>query len=106
MSRLGKLLGEPKEVEIKGEKFMIHPLKVKDMSMMNKPDATDEEKMVMAKEIIKKSLVDENPTDEEIDGLTAEVFTELMDHILELNGFKDERLTKIKERVAQTNTNG
>jgi len=34
MGTLSKFLGKPKEIELNGEKLIIHPLKVKDMELL------------------------------------------------------------------------
>ena len=101
MSKLNKFLGKSEEVEIQGEKLTIHPLKVKDLNLfVGKENASQEEQMRLSKEIIKKSLKDDEVTDEEIDDMTTEVFIILMDEINRINGFKDDkiaRLAKLKE---------
>ena len=101
MSKLNKFLGKSEEVEIQGEKITIHPLKVKDLNLfVGKENASQEEQMRLSKEIIKKSLKDDEVTDEEIDDMTTEVFIILMDEINRINGFKDDkiaRLAKLKE---------
>lgn len=102
MSKLAKFLGSPKEIEIKGEKLKIYPLKVKDLNMMTNTNMTDEQKLELSRTIIKKSLRDEEVTDEEIENMDMEVFVKLMSEINKLNGFEDEQLTKIKERIVQT----
>lgn len=103
MSKLGEFLGAPKEVEIKGKKLTIYPLKVKDLGLF-KETMTDEEKVNLSKEIIKKSLNDPEVTNEEIDNMDMESFVQLMDEINKLNGFEDERLRKIKEKISQAGT--
>lgn len=105
MSKLGKFLGKPEEFEIQGEKIMIYPLKVKDLELfMGMEKASPEDQMKLSKTIIKKSLRDEEITDDEIDSMNAEAFMDIMEGINKVNGFKDEKLdklTKIKERLAQ-----
>jgi len=104
-SKLGKFLGKAEEIEIQGEKIQIYPLKVKDLQLfVGKENATPEEQMKMSKTIIKKSLRDEEVTDEEIDEMNTEAFMDLMDSINRINGFKDEKLDRIrqiKERALQ-----
>lgn len=105
MSKLGKFLGTPEEVEIQGDKLMVYPLKVKDLQLfIGKENASQEEQMKLSKEIIKKSLKDEEVTDDEIDEMNTEAFMDIMDAINRINGFKDEKLdklTKLKERLVQ-----
>ena len=100
MSSLGKFLGQPKEIEIDGEKIMLHPLKVKDMSKFSNQNASDEEKTKMSTEILKLSIQD--ATEEEINSLPVEMFVKIMDEINKLNGFNDEKVDKlsmIKKRM-------
>lgn len=104
MSKLGQFLGTPKEVEIKGQKLVIYPLKVRDLSLF-KEGLSDEEKVKLSREIIKRSLNDSEITDKEIEEMDIEVFMELMEEINKLNGFEDERIRKIKEKIVQSRTN-
>lgn len=102
MSKLGKFLGQPVQVEISGETLNIYPLKVKDLKLfMGKENASPEEQMALSREIIKKSLKDEEVTDTEIEEMKTEIFMDLMDAINNVNGFKDERLEGIKKRIIQ-----
>lgn len=102
MSKLGKFLGHSEEVEIQGEKLMIYPLKVKDLKLfMGKENASPQEQMNMSKQIIKKSLRDEEVTDEEVDDMNTEAFMELMNAINKLNGFKDDKIDRIKQLKEQ-----
>jgi len=99
MGTLSKFLGKPKEIELNGEKLIIHPLKVKDMELFSKQQPTEAEVKQMSTQIIKLSIPDS--TVEEIEGLDMDTFVKLMGEINELNGFKDERLDTIKARIAQ-----
>lgn len=94
MGSLSKFLGEPKEIEINGNKILLHPLKVKDMSKFSKQDATDEEKVKMSTDILKLSIPD--ATEEEIDKLPLEMFTKIMDEINKLNGFVNEDIDSLR----------
>ena len=98
MSKLGKFLGQPKEVEIKGEKMTLFPLKVKDLVLF-KENMTAEEKMKLGGKLIKRSLNDDSITDEEVESMDLEVYVALMDEINKINGFEDGRITKIKESI-------
>jgi hypothetical protein len=101
MSRLGKFLGLPQEFEVESMgKVNIYPLKVNDIKLF-KQNATPEEQLIMSKEIIKRSLQDEKDiTDEEIDSLPLQIFTELMEKINEVNGFTENEsaIRRIKEQ--------
>lgn len=97
MSKLSKFLGKSKEIEIEGEKINIYPLKVKHLQLFaGKENASDEEKLNLSKEMIKKSLLDEDVTDEEIDSMDQKVYTNLLKEINILNGFVDENIDKIR----------
>jgi hypothetical protein len=108
MSKISKFLGSPQEVEIKGEKITLFPLRVKDLSLfVGKENSTPEEQMRLSKEIIKKSLNDPEVTDEEVENMETETYILLMEEINKLNGFKDERLDRIKQlkdKALQTNS--
>ena len=98
MGTLGKFLGNPKDIEIDGEKLTIYPLKVKDMRLFVKQNPTEAEVADMGKEIIKLSIP--GTTDEEIDSLNMDAFVKIMDEINKLNGFKNEQLESIKAKIA------
>ena len=100
MGALSKFLGKPKEIEIDGEKIIIHPLKVKDMEVFSKQNPTEEEIKSIGKKILKLSIPDS--TDDEIENLNMKTFIKLTDEIAELNGFKDEHLGLIKAKITQT----
>ena len=88
MGSLQKFLGVPKEIEIEGTKIVLNPLKVKDMHIFSKQNATDEEKSKMSTDILKLSIQD--TTEEEINSLPLEIFTKIMEEINKLNGFNNE----------------
>jgi len=100
MGALSKFLGKPKEIVIKGETITIQPLKVKDMELFSKKEPTDKEIQQMGREILKLSIPD--ATAEEIDNLDMESFVQIMDEVNKLNGFKDERVGAIKDRIAKS----
>ena len=99
MGALNKFLGSPKEIEIDGEKLILHPLKVKDLAQVTKKDPTPEEAANIAKTFIKLSIPD--ATDEEIDSLPMDAYLKIMEEINVLNGFTDEQLDKIKRFAKQ-----
>ena len=109
MSKLGKFLGSPEEIEIQGDdgmvKLMVYPLKVQDLKLfMGKEKASPEELLVLNREIIKKSLKDEEATDDEVDNMKTESYMKIMTAINKINGFEDEKsdkLTRLKERLVQ-----
>lgn len=102
MGSLNKFLGKPKEIDIEGTKITIHPLKVKDMALFSKQDATEEEKAKLSKDILKLSIPD--ATEEEIDNLPLEIFTKIMEEVNKLNGFTDEKLDTIRKHIEQGKT--
>ena len=53
--------------------------------------------MELSKEIIKKSLLDEEVTNEEIEAMKTEAFMELMDAINKVNGFTNEKVDRIRQ---------
>ena len=97
MGALNKFLGKPQEIDLAGEKIQLHPLKVKDMSLFSNENLTKEESADMSKKILQLSIPD--ATTEEIDNLPMDKFVVLMEEINKLNGFTDERLDKIKQRI-------
>lgn len=99
MGSLNKFLGKPKEIEIEGNKIVLHPLKVKDMAKFSNQNATEEEKTKISRDILKLSIPD--TTEEEIENLPLEIFTKLMEEINKLNGFTDEKLDNLKKRIEQ-----
>jgi len=94
MGSLNKFLGKPKEIEIKGNKIILHPLKVKDMAKFSKQDSTEEEKSKMSRDILKLSIPDS--TEEEIENLPLEIFTKIMEEINKLNGFTDDKIEGLR----------
>jgi len=102
MSRLSKLLGKPKEVEIQGEKLLFKPLTVKDIDLIM--DLESESKRATAmKKIIAKTLKEAVPdaTDEEIESVAIENFAQLTDAIMEVNGLKDVPQGKNRQTIPQ-----
>ena len=98
MSKLSKFLGTPQEFEIQGEKTLIHPLKVKDLELFEgKENASGEEKTKLAGEIMRKSLQDDTITNKEVEEMSADAFSQIMDAISKLNGLTDERVERIRQ---------
>ena len=103
MSRLSKLTGKPKEVEIEGEKITLYPLKGKHLHMFAKKDVSEEQALKMSRDIIRSSWdPDESITDEELDNLPLKVMNKLLEEIMDLNGLKENEpgIGKIKEKIA------
>lgn|SRR3990167_10995522 len=103
MSRLSKFFGKPKEIEIEGEKFLIHPLKGKHLQLFMNENATDEQKMKMAKDIVKLSLEpsESEITEEEIGNLPINIFNQILEYAMEVNGLSQNKsaLDKIKQSI-------
>ena len=102
MSRLSKLLAQPKEVEICGDMFNIYPLTVKHLGLFT--NLEDPEKQGAAlKEIVQLTLKRAVPeaTQEELDNISVEHLEAISDAIFEVNGLKDEKTKLVKERLAQ-----
>jgi len=99
MGTLNKFLGSPKEVDIHGDKIVLHPLKVKDLEKFTKINPTPEESKEISKQIIMLSIP--GTTSEEVDELPMEQFTLILKEINKLNGFEDERADELKKRLKQ-----
>lgn len=102
MGKISEFVGSPKEVEFQGQKYKIRPLKVKDLESLNvNENASNKEKMNMAKKMIVKSL-EEDVTEEEVSEMPAGLFTKLMNEINDLNGFEEEDgARKLKEKLTK-----
>lgn len=102
MAGIKELVGAPKDVEIEGKSVRIYPLKVKDMEIFNKQNPTPEEQKEMSKELIIRSIKDEDVTKDDIENMTMEAFLKLAEEVNKLNGFaEDDRVGKVKEKIAQ-----
>jgi len=102
MSRLSKLTGKPKEIEIQGEKFSISPLKGKDLHLFMEKGKSPEEQAKKTIELIYLSLLPEMPdvTKEEIENLDAVILNKIALEVAEINGLgEDEKVKKIKEAI-------
>ena len=95
MGALDRFLGQPKEIDYNGEKIILKPIQVKDLSKITKENPTSEESLQIAKDLIKLSLDD--VTDEDIDKLSLEFYMKLLSEINKLNGFGDETSNNIRE---------
>jgi len=105
MSKIGKLLGSPKKVTIGDQEIEITPLKVKDMMQFGEKDVAKlsiDEQMKINREMIKKSIVGEEVTDQEIDDMSTESYTKLLEEIMNLNGFGgNESTNRIKTKIEE-----
>jgi len=102
-SRLAKFLGKPLEFEIEGEKFTVHPLKAKHLSLFMNENMNEEQKMKVAKDIVRLSLLptESDITDEEVSELPVNIFNKILEKAMEVNGFaEDERTRKVKEQIS------
>ena len=103
MSKIGKLLGSPKKVTIIDQEIELVPLKVKDMMAFGEKDiakmSTDEQ-MNVNRDMIKKSIPGEEVTDAEIDSMSTESYTKLLEEIMNLNGFgENESTSGIRDKI-------
>jgi hypothetical protein len=92
MSRLSKLMGKPVEVVIEGELLQIHPLKMKDLSVLMKVGSTNPDIQAEAfSKLITKTLMKAVPdsTPEEIEEVAVTHFTILSEAIMKANGLED-----------------
>ena len=106
MSKLSKLLGKTRQIEIDGINFDLKPLAVEDLSVfIVEENATEEQKMKVGEDLIMKSVTDENgeaPTREEVKKLPVSIMKELAEEIQDLNGLKEDgAVTRIKRRIAE-----
>jgi len=102
MGALDRFLGKPKEVEIEGEKFLLKPIKVKDLMKITVNNPTPEQSLKIAKTLITLSLND--VTEEEIDELPLDIYMKLINEINKLNGFEDEQSDRVRELLKQRQT--
>jgi hypothetical protein len=89
MSRLSKLLGQPKECTIGGETFTIHPLKIGELDLIlglenEKTRGQNLKKIICI--TLKRAVPD--ATDDEIDRVAITHFRELTEAIMEVNGLE------------------
>lgn len=89
MSRVSKLLGQPKVVKIGGEEIELKTLTISDLDIVN--DSQNPEKAPGAiKEMIKRTLKRSIPdvTDEEIENIGITHFESLVNAIFKVNDLK------------------
>jgi hypothetical protein len=104
MSKLGKLVGEGKEVKIGEITLDIKPLTVSSLPLlMQIGDEKNKEAQANAmKEVIVKTLKDSVPdaTEEEIERISLEHMTKLMEAIMDVNQLEmDEEKKEFIERM-------
>ena len=113
MSKLGKLVGEGKEVKIGEITLDIKPLTVSSLPLlMQIGDESNKETQAKAmQEVITRTLKESVPdcTDEEIDKISIEHLTKLMESIMEVNQLEGTEsntdfLKKIKEKQSGRHT--
>ena len=106
MSVISKLAGKGKEVQLGDVTIIVKPLTVNDMDlMMDLSKEGTEEQIVAMKKLINKVLKQAVPdaTDDEINNVSVEHLTSIMNVISELNGVdmkqgEAELLAKMKDR--------
>ncbi len=112
MSKLGKLVGEGKEVKIGEITLDIKPLTVSSLPLLIQiGDESNKEAQAEAIiQVITKTLKDSVPdaTDEEIDKISLDHLTNLMEAILEVNQLEEIKdkdfMKKIKEKQSGRHT--
>jgi hypothetical protein len=93
MSKLDKFLAKAKTYTIGGEELELKPLTVKDIDLLMKLEK-EAERGDALKEIIKKTLMNvEGATEEKIDEMSLEHFTELVNAIMDVNGLEKPKTT-------------
>jgi hypothetical protein len=114
MSKLTKFIGIAQEVDIKGEKLKIFPLTIKDLGLIERMDELEKKKNNLSEEdrkeiaklgrdLIKACFKEENFTDEEIESMSMDLYSELYAAIMEkMYEMKDGKgLTRIRELKAK-----
>ena len=107
MSRLNKFLAQPKEIEIEGEKFIVHPLKGKHLHLVIKENNDPVEQEKMATEIVFNSLSPSEPdiTREEVSELPVGLLNKLLLAVMDVSGLsEDDRIKKIRESQSGRST--
>ena len=114
MSKLGKLVGEGKEIKIGEITLDVKPLTVSSLPLLMQigDESNKEAQAIAMQDVIKKTLKDSVPdcTDEEIDNISLEHLTKLMEAIMEVNQLegteegKTDFLKKIKEKQSGRTT--
>lgn len=117
MSKLSKFIGQSKEIEVRGEIIKLYPLTVKEMgiietmgSLGTKENLTQVEREEVAKlgrDLLKAAFKDENLTDEEIEGMDIDMYSNLFAAVMENTyDMKDGKgLTRIRELKAKAEQN-
>ena len=105
MDNLEKITIQEKEIEIEGNKFKLKPLGLKHMKTFMDLIGKDPDKRVEATDKIIRLIVKENIkdiTEEQLDNLTIQFVDQMIENILDINGFKlDEKTAKIIEEIKQ-----
>jgi hypothetical protein len=104
MSKLNRLVGKGKIIDLDGVELTINSITLSNMDMLM--DMGNEEKRAGAlKKMINKVLLESVPdaTQEEIDSISLKYFAQIMEAINEVNGLdagnaKQEFLAQIKEK--------
>lgn len=87
MSKLSQLAGKPKTFKIGGVDLELYPRNGEDLDLFM--DSSEENKIKILKELIKKSLKESVPdsTDEEINNISLKYWKDLAVAVSEVNGF-------------------
>jgi len=118
MSKLSKFIGQSKEVEVRGEIIKLFPLTVKEMGLLEKmsdigkidpkdmTDDQDKEVIRLGKELLKSAYKEEQFTDEELDGMDLDLYSDLFALVME-NTYEQKdgkgltRIRELKAKVSQ-----
>lgn len=113
MSKLSKFIGLSKEVEIRGEKIKLFPLTVKEMGILdsmnelgkleNPTKEQSEEIAKLGRDLLKAAYKEEAFTDEEIEGMDIDMYSDLFANVMEDTYEKKDGkgLTRIRELKAK-----
>ena len=98
MSKLERFLAKPKTYIIQGEVLELKPLTVKSLPIImrlgdNNPDVRSQATEDLIKQTLKDSIPD--ATDEEISNMSIENIPELLNAILDVNGFTEAEAKKL-----------
>jgi len=99
MSKLTKLLGKPKDIELEGDTYTFKPLTVDNIDLIM--DLESESKRAEAmKKIIKITLKDAVPdaTDEEVNNVAIQHFQKLTEAIMNVNGLDNNAKSQQKSK--------
>ena len=102
MSKLSALQGKPQVFKIGETELELKPLTVDELELFSMDENAPIEKQLenskkLIKVILKKSVPD--ATDEEINGISLEHLTDLMEAVTKLHNLKTEKTSLVKQKI-------